>query len=66
MAEGFLPVDQHEGSKQRDGYRERNDADCGGQVERGCCKEWLRHEHAYRDQCTVDDVVLSEPFLFEL
>jgi hypothetical protein len=27
MAEGFLPVDQHEGSQQRDGHRERNDAD---------------------------------------
>jgi hypothetical protein len=66
MAEGFLPVDQHEGSQQRDGDCEHNDADCGGQVERGCCKEGLRHEHAHGDQCAVDDVVLPEPFLLKL
>jgi len=66
MAEGFLPVDQHEGSQQRDGHRERNDADFGSQVERGCCQEWLRHEHAYGDQCAVNDVVLPKPFLFKL
>jgi hypothetical protein len=37
-----------------------------GQVERGCCQEWLRHEHAYGDQCAVNDVVLPKPFLFKL
>jgi hypothetical protein len=32
--EGFLPIDNHQGRQERDGHREGDDADQGGQVER--------------------------------
>jgi hypothetical protein len=64
--EGFLPIDQHQGSQQRDGNRDRDNADHGGQVERRCRQERLHHVHTDEDQPAIDQAELPEPFLFSV
>jgi hypothetical protein len=62
-AEGLLPVDHHQGGQQRDGHREGDHADRGGQVERSRRQERLHQVHADDDQPAVDQVELPESFL---
>jgi hypothetical protein len=43
--EDFQPIDQHQGRQQRDGHREGDHAELGGQVERRCRQERRHQAH---------------------
>src|SRR5215471_17035471 len=62
----FQPVDQYKGGQERDGHREGDDADPGGQVERGCSQERLHEVHTDDDQPTVDQAELLDTNVFRL
>jgi hypothetical protein len=66
VPERLLPVDQHQGSQERDRDREGDHANHSGGIQRGSADERLHQDEADCYQPAVAQVVLPDPLLLQL